>query len=45
MHRGLTRLERLGFHLNGDLGVAMSGVQADMPEPSSDHVDLNARLE
>ena len=45
MHRGLARLERLGFHLNGDLGVPMSRVQADMPEPSPDHVDLNTRLE
>ena len=45
MHRGLACLERSGFHLNGDLGVPMSRVQADMPEPSPDYVDLNARLE
>ena len=45
MHRGLARLERSGLHLNGDLGVPMSRVQADMPEPRPDHVDFNARLE
>ena len=44
-HRRLARLERLGLHLNRDLGVSMGRVQVDMTEPGPDDVDFNARLE
>ena len=45
MHRRLARLECSGLHLDGDFGVPVGRIQADMPEPSPDHVDLHARLE
>ena len=37
----LTGAQRVHFHLEGDLGVSVGGLQTDVSKPGADDVDLD----
>lgn len=42
---GLAQFQGIGLHADGDLGVSVGRVQADVPQPSPDDVHFDARLQ